>query len=143
MANFDTVVALTDNLERVLRAEGIKFSRALSGDVKSLAASTVPVGNIEYRGESFQYNHGERAGYVEALFDVSVTIRERDGASRVRNQQDWVHRVRSALTVSALNIGELQSSKLVSNVTVTGIKAEAGEGYSVLNAEVTVRYREL
>ncbi len=111
MGNFDTVRAITLNLKALLRAEGIKFSTATYKDDKSIPAALIPFGSVYYEGEGFEYTHGERMGYIEAIFKVRVVLRERDPASMVQVQQEWVHRIRSAVTVAPLNAGALQVSK--------------------------------
>ncbi|MEE9615278.1 MAG: hypothetical protein V3W31_10090 [Thermodesulfobacteriota bacterium] len=143
MANVDTVKAITDNLEVVLRGEGIKFSRKVYEDEKSIPASLIPFGRIFYRGESFEHTNGQKPGYVEIEYLASVVLREKDAADLIRRQQEWVHRIREALTVDALNTGELAASKYVSRVDTTGVDMERRDTLAFVNCKITVRYREL
>ncbi len=60
----------------------------------------------------------------------------------IRSQQEWVHKVRSALSVIALNTGRLEDSKLVSRVDTQSVNVENNGSTSVLNFKVAIRYRE-
>ena len=142
MGNIDTVRAITLNLRSALRGEGIKFSTATYKDDKSIPVALIPFGSVYYEGEGFEYTHGERMGYAEAAFRVRVLLRERDPSSMVPLQQKWIHRIRSAVTVTKLNAGALQLSKLVTGVTIKSISIDNKPGISKLSADVTVRYRE-
>jgi len=145
MSNFDTVAAITDNIQGVLEALGIKFSQKAIEDTKDVPASLLPYGEIFYTGESFEETSGERAGYVEAAFTLVVILRERFARDLIRAEQDWVHRIRGALGVDALNIGDLASSKLVSRVRSGSVGMDKGSGKSglgILSYQVKVRYRE-
>ena len=142
MGNFDTISTITKNLKSALEAEGLKFSLKPYGDKSSIPASLLPFGEIDFRGESFEYTHGQRAGYVEASFGVSVTLSERNALSLVREQQEWIHKLRSAITVEALNTGDLLASKLVSFVENGAVNIEGNGRFSILSMDLTVRYRE-
>ncbi|VAW37808.1 hypothetical protein MNBD_DELTA02-729 [hydrothermal vent metagenome] len=145
MSNFDTVAAITDNIQGVLETLGIKFSQKAIEDTKDVPASLLPYGEIFYTGESFEETSGERPGYVEATFTLVVILRERFARDLIRAEQDWVHRIRGALGVDALNIGDLASSKLVSRVRSGSVGMDKGSGKSglgILSYQVKVRYRE-
>ena len=113
MSNFATIKAITDNLETVLRAKGIKFERKLSdeNDNEGLKASQLPAGEIRYGPEDFEYAHGMKPKYVEVVFTVKILIRERNAKNNIMKVQEWVHNVREAINVNALNIGDLASSR--------------------------------
>jgi hypothetical protein len=143
MSNMDTVKAITDNLQAVLQTEGIKFSRKAYDDEKAIPASLVPFGQIFYRGENFEYTHGQRPGYAEGEFKLRVVLRGRNPADLMRSQQEWVHKIRGALTVDALNVGDLASTGYVSRVVTKGVDIENRENFAFLNYMVAVRYREV
>ncbi len=143
MGNFDTIKAITENMKSALEGEGLKFSLKSYGDKSTVPASLIPLGQIDYRGESFEYTHGQRAGYVEASFGVSITLSERDPRSLVREQQKWNHKLHAAITVDALNVEGLALSKLVSFVEHAGINIDRNGSLSVLSMEFVVRYREV
>jgi hypothetical protein len=142
MTNIDTIHAVTDNLQSGLQNEGIRFSRKTYDDEKNIPASLIPFGEVIYQGEAFEYTHGQRPGYVEARFVFKVVLKERDPVDMMREEQGWVHRIRGAITVDALNTGALLSSKLVSRVTFTGVEVMNRDYISVLVYRVSVRYRE-
>lgn len=145
MSNYNTIQAITKNLEGVLSGLGIKFSPKTFDDAKSIPASLIPLGEIFYNGESFESIYGERPSYIEAEYNLRVTLSERDSVNMMRSQQKWVHLIRGGLTVNALNIGDLASSKLISRVKTEAADAanDNGNGIAVINYRVSVRYREL
>ena len=143
MGNFDTVTAITDNIQRALEAEGINFSRAVYEDERTVPASLIPLGRIFYAGETFEYSHGQRPKYAEAEFAVRVILNERDPVDRVRSQQKWAHGIREALTVAALNTGDLSSTRLVSRVTTARVDAQTRGSTSAVVCRTLVRYREV
>ncbi len=143
MGNFDTVGFVTDNLQSVLKAEGIHFARKAYDDVKSIPSSMMPFGEVYYAAEIFPNTHGERPSYSESEFLVRVAFGRRDPASMVREQQRWVHRVRGVVTVNALNSGSLSTSKLVSRVDLKSINFENKNSGSHMSIRIGVRYREL
>lgn len=143
MSNFDTIKAITDNLQSTLQARGIMFSRATFGGAARVPATLLPHGQIFYGGESFEYTHGQRPGYAQAAFTILVVLSQRDPTDLMRTQQNWVHLIREALTVDALNVDELAATRYVSRVTTAGVDIEEMAGHrAVLNYRVTVRYRE-
>lgn len=145
MSNFDTIQAITTNLETVLKGLGAHFDRATYEDDANIPASLLPYGRIFYIGEIFEEISGERPAYIESEFNLWVTIGERDAQKMIREQQRWIHSVRDGLTVNALNIGDLASSKLISRVITDEARMEQGsnEGVSSVVYSVRVRYREL
>lgn len=144
MTNFTTVKFITDNLESVLKGLGIHFARKTFDDEKNIPSSLLPLGEIRYQGEAFEYTHGERMGYAEAEFALKVVISERDTVDMMRAQQKWAHSIRDALTINALNIAGLVTSKLISRVTTTAVEVDNSrtDGIASLSYRVTVRYRE-
>lgn len=142
MSNFDTIRAVTENMEEVLRKEGICFSLKTYEDERGAPASRLPLGRIHYAGESFQNAYGERPLYAEAEFVIKIVIGERDPADLIREQQRWAHKVRGALFAEALNINGLAASKYVNRVMIQRIDAENRKETSAIVCRASVRYRE-
>lgn len=142
MSNLSTVKAVTDNILSVLKVEGINFSCRTYDSKEQIPASIIPFGELFYLGEDFEYMHSGSYGYVEARFRANVTLDARDPVQTIQREQGWVHSLRSALTVSALNSGELASTKSVSKVTISNMDIENKERFSVLSFKISVRYRE-
>ena len=140
--NFATIKSITDNVQSVLQGQGIKFSRKTYENEKNIPASLLPLGGIYYRGEDFQYTHGQRPGYAEADFFVKVVLQDRDSGSLIRSIQKWIHLLRDALTVNSINIGDLAVSKLASLVTAERVDVENKGDMAVLGFKVKIRYRE-
>lgn len=145
MTDFSTITAITDNLESVLKGLGIHFDRATYETDSDIPASVLPYGRIFYLGEAFEELSGERPAYIESEFNLRVTIGERDPRKMMMEQQRWIHSVRDGLTVGALNIGALASSKLVSRVITDEARIEQNRIDSISSAvcRVKIRYREL
>lgn len=142
MSNFATVSAITDNLQSVLKGQGIHFSKNAFDDPKSISAGSLPMGRIFYAGETFEYAHGQRPLYGEVEYSVRVLLSEKDPDEMMREQQRWTHTVREALTIDALNSGDLAASRPVSRVTVAGVRAENDRHTASLVLRTIVRYRE-
>ena len=142
MGNFDTVDAITTNLREVLVGLGIDFSQSLNDEPGSVPAGRVPFGAVHYSGESFEHHHGQRPGYGEASFAVTVVLRERSAEDAARAQQRWAHSLRDTLTVDALNTGALSQAKPVSAVWVDSVKTDADNPLTFVTVGVTARYRE-
>ncbi|GMR05163.1 MAG: hypothetical protein BMS9Abin23_1106 [Thermodesulfobacteriota bacterium] len=142
MGNSDTVRAITDNIKAVLKSLGIHLSPDIYRDDKNVPASLMPYGHIFYEGEDFEYTNGQRPGYAECSFTIKVLLKERDPSAMVREQQRWVHDIRGALTVNALNAGTLAVTGYVTRVTTRGVDVENSMYLSRLVYSLSVRYRE-
>ncbi|MBI1913036.1 MAG: hypothetical protein HYS21_13700 [Deltaproteobacteria bacterium] len=142
MSNFETVQAITDNLQSVLKKEGIHFSRHSFESEKNIPASLLPLGQIFYLGESFENKFRERPSYIEAEYAIKVIFAERDPEDMIREQQKWAHKIRGALTAAAINTGPLEFSKYVSRVYIARFDAENNRNLSSLACKALIRYRE-
>lgn len=142
MSNFETVSAITDNILGILKATGINFTRKDFDDRKAVPASLMPLGAVFYTGERFESAHGQRPLYAEAEYNIRVLINGRDAEEIIRELQKWAHTVKEALTVDALNTGDLASTKLVCRVTVARVDSENRDDRSALSLRLLVRYRE-
>ena len=143
MSNADTIQAITDNLITVLKGLNLSMSIRPYDDTKSFPATIPPGGDIFYKGESFEFTFGERPKYAEADFEIRLIAEDREPEDQTRNLQILVHSVRDALTINALNVGNLASSKLVSRVTTENVIIENKDAIAVLTYQVKVRYREV
>lgn len=142
MTNFDTVAAITDNMQGALQSGGVRFARKSFDDEKNIPAALLPLGEIFYDGESFADGFGERPAYCEAEFTVRVVIGACDPTDAMREQQRWAHLVREAMTAANLNAGSLSASMPVSRVSVLRVVAENVKGFSSLKCKAVIRYRE-
>ncbi len=142
MSASGTIRAITRNIQKTLQALGICFSIKTSDDAKDLAASGTPAGEIQYKGEAFEHRLGQGPLYIDAEFAINVFFAKKDSADIVREQQDWVHKIKSAMTVDALNSGELSLSKNISRVEMLRAEAMNQKNRSSISCKTTVRYRE-
>lgn len=142
MSDFETIRAITDNLHEALGKAGIHFSRKAYDDEKSLPASLFPFGRIFYLGEAFEHPHNQRPLYSHAEFRVTVQLLLPDQAEMMAEQQRWVHLIRGALTIEALNVNGLSSSRLVSRVNIPKIEVENQKNRSSIQCRASIRYRE-
>ncbi len=138
MANSDTVKAITANLTSVLEGLGFKIED-LSSD-PSMAST--PACEVLYEGEDFEYGHGQKPLYNEIRYLLKVLLNDpRPGTSRDKYAQ-YVHGIREAVTVNALNTGALAASKLVSLVNTTEVTVAYEPPVSTIDYRLNVRYRE-
>ncbi len=138
MANSDTVKGITLNLTSILEGLGLKVED-LSIDPSMVST---PVCVILYEGEDFEYGHGQKPLYSEIRYLLKVMLNDpRPGTSRDR-YAEYVHGVREAVTVDALNVGALLASKLVSLVNTTEVTVTYEPPVSIIDYRLNVRYRE-
>lgn len=143
MSNFDTIKSITDNLQSLLKGLGLNFSREIHEDELKIPAGSIPSGQIFYQSETFEDAFNLRPEYIEASFRLRIVLRERNPIDMMREQQKWTHTTKDALTVNALNIGDLITSKLVSLVATERAESETlSADMGAVNIEVIVRYRE-
>lgn len=143
MSNFDTITAITDNIETVLTGLGINFSSATYENDIDIPASLTPFGQIFYEGEEFEYVHGQKPKYAHSNFLLRVHLEDRSDRELTRSEQKWAHNIRDGLTVNALNVGDLVTTKyvnLVETIEVQAIHNQPRRG--VLEYRVRVSYRE-
>lgn len=139
MANSDTVKAITANLTAILESLGFKVED-LSVD-PSMASTPVCV--VLYEGEDFEYGHGQKPLYNEIRYLLKVMLNDpRPVTSRDKYAQ-YVHAIREAVTVNALNTGALASSKLVSLVNTTEVTVVYEPPVSTIDYRLNVRYKEV
>lgn len=138
--SFENIKTITENMRAALESLGLKFAVG-AVDKDKAAASMLPAGRISYEGESFEPTHGERPGYSEAEFGITVEIRGGDPAEAVAEEQRWAHAVRGALTVDALNAGGLAATKRVSRVRVPKASVASGKESVSVIIKALVRYR--
>ena len=139
---FETLAAITGNIENALKNEGLNVVRKTLDLRGSLPAAMMPLAQVSFKGESFENTFGERPSRAEAAFALRIIIPERPENQELREEQMWAHRAREALTGEALNAGELASSKPVMKVILEGFEVESGGGFSRITMEVKARYRE-
>ena len=143
MSNFDTAKAIIENIKEVLRAQGINFTEATFGDTDDIPASLIPYGRIFYEREIFEYTHGQKPLYAETEFRINVILRDTNQEVLIRDQQEWVHKIRDSVTINALNINDLASSLLVSRVTSDNVEMENFLDVVFIDYRMLIRYREL
>lgn len=143
MGNFATVQAITTNLQTILKAQGANFSLAIH-ETDNVPASLLPLGEVMYEGETFEDTFNQRPSYVDVRWTLRVVLREKTQDSLARELQRWTERIRTAITVDALNTGDLAASLLVSRAELreTRVEPTKDAAMKALLAEVVIRYRE-
>jgi len=139
---YETVAAITGNIETALKGEGLNVARKTLDLKGSVPAGMMPLAQVLFKGEIFENTFGERPSRAEASFSVRITIPERPERTDAREEQMWAHRARAALTEEALNGGVLVSSRPVSKVLLEGFEVESNGGFSSIKMELKARYRE-
>lgn len=139
---YETVSAITDNIEATLTSEGLNVTRKALEIGGSVPAGLLPMAQVWHKGEVFEDTYGERPAYAEARFAVKVILSAKDGLIAAAEEQQLAHQVRSALTVSALNTGELAAARPVSVVRTHGYEIERSGNLATMSMDMNVRYRE-
>ncbi|HEY4706309.1 MAG TPA: hypothetical protein VII64_02545 [Thermodesulfobacteriota bacterium] len=142
MTGFETIGAITNNIEEALRGLGFKFTRKAIEGEESIPAGLLPLARIYYLGERFEDGFGERPLYVDAGFLVRVSFASKEITQLVMEQQRAAHQIREALTIDALNSGALSETKNVSRVAIEECAVRNRGGIPELEMKVAVRYRE-
>lgn len=142
MGNFDTINSISDNIITVLKAKKIDIEVGIDPD-KEVAGSKYPFGRVFNPDEDFQENHGEQSKYVNGVFLIRIYLRNTNEKELDREFKRWVHNIREAITINALNIGDLASTKYVSGVEKLEINKTVVESIGTLDYELQVRYREI
>lgn len=137
-----TISAITENMLELLGRQGLFFLKKAHDDGADIPASLLPAGQLFYKGEVFDATYGQRPTYVEARYSLKVILSERTPEALMQEEQKWCHRIRDALTVDALNVKSLESSRLVSRVAIEAFEAQSRNDLSSLSCDVLVRYRE-
>lgn len=144
MASIDTVQAITANLKEILeKGAGLKFANKVYEGDTAIPSGFLPLGQIFYQGEDFEYIHGQRPGYAEARFLIRVIHQESNPEKLMRELQELLHKVRASVSaVDALNINDLLTSKEVSRVISESDEINNRAESSILSYQVLIRYRE-
>lgn len=138
----ETVAAITDNIEAALSSGGLNVTREATDAGGSVPAGQLPVAQVSYKGEIFEDTFGERPGYAQARFMIKVILPGQDGPTAMAGEQKYAHQVRSAMTCTALNAGELAATQPVVSVRIPGFEIEQSGSLSKVSVDVNVRYRE-
>lgn len=139
---YETIAAITANIEAALKGEGLNVTRRALDSSGSLPAGLMPLAQVSYNGESFESPFGERPSYSEAAFSIKIILPEQPDSPAMTDEQAWAHQAREAVTCCALNGGELALAKPVASVRIPGISVDRGGGFSKISMDVKVRYRE-
>lgn len=139
MANSDSVKAITTNITSILTTQGLSVED-ISGDPET---DTITLAQIHYQGEDFEYAHGMKPLYNEINYLIRMVFNKMSPVLSRDAQAEWIHKVREAITVNALNVGSLATTKLVSLVEHEGADVEYRPPISTINYKLKVRYREI
>ena len=143
MGNFDTVASITANLTKLLKQQGLTFTLEAYEDTTKIPTSVLPHGLLQYLGEVFDQEHGQRPSWDEIKFKIRIVFKSTSADVIIRDQQKWMHKIRDNITVNAMNIDDLASSKLVSWVKIEEGDVDNQLDRSTLECFMLIRYREL
>jgi hypothetical protein len=139
---YETITAITGNIESSLASEGLNVTRKALDSNGSLPAGLMPLAQVSYNGESFESPFGERPCYSEAGFTIKIILPEQPDCPAEPGEQVWAHRAKGAITAAALNSGQLAAAKPVTAVMIPGFRTEYTGGFSKISIDVKIRYRE-
>jgi hypothetical protein len=139
MSNETTVKAIIDNLEAILTTTiGWKLED-LSTDAE---ARTITACQLLYNAETFEDTFGEHPQYNEIDFQILVERTHKTPATRRELAVEYVHKLRTYVTVTTVNVGSLATSQLVSWVAHTGAKIDSDNSTIRISYAIKIRYRE-
>ncbi len=143
-SDFPTLKSIRDNALTILKNQGINFTIETFDNIENIEASILPHGQLRYDRVDYENTHGQRGSYGEILFFTRVVYKNSSKRVAQDNQMEWTDLIRKALTVDALNSGDLAVSKLVSLVTTVNIEVDNTDsgGRTALEYEMSIRYRE-
>jgi hypothetical protein len=141
MTNAANVKAIIANVESIISTTiGYNLEYAIRADED---VDTTPNAVLLYDGEEFEENFGEKPLYNEIKFEILTQFRESDPQDIRDKSVDIIHNYRGNITIDALNVGDISSSKVVSRVDHdTNARAE-GIPVVQLSYQMLVRYREI
>jgi len=143
MASVDTVKSIFKNIETVLKKKGVKFTANEYTNPEDIPAAQFPAGFVDYDGEIFEYPTGMALGYAEVQAAIEVYLIGTEAVRARTLQIEWLHKLRTALTVDALNIDDLVSSLLVSRVDMGSPTVERiTPTIRKVRMEAVIRYEE-
>jgi hypothetical protein len=144
-SDFPTLKSIRDNVFTVLKSKGINFTVETYDNIDNIEASILPHGQVRYDRVDYENTHGQRSSYAEVLFFIRVVFKNNNKKVSQDKQMEWTDLIRKGLTVDALNINDLVTSKLVSLVTTVNIEVDNTDsgGLTALEYEMLIRYREL
>jgi hypothetical protein len=144
MATKDTVLAIYTNLLSIITSLGgvnNKLREIVNGkEVAPMLGG--PQYTVSYKGSDFENSIGERPSYDNSTFEVGIKFTDATVSGITQKAIAAIHGVKEAVTVPALNVGSLVTSKLVSRVSIS--KAEVAQDGANVTATVSIsiRYRE-
>lgn len=101
-----------------------------------------PQFTVAYSGTDFENNYGERPNYDNSTFVVRIKYLDANMRGLHETIIKSIHLVKQAMTIDALNVGDLTTSKLVRRVSVGKATMTSEPPSVIVSIEVTVRYRE-
>ncbi len=137
MGNYETVQAITTNLEAILTSIGLSLE-----DASSEPTGAAPLVKLKYPSDDAEYDHGEKPGRSTINIKLEIEFRESSPDLSRDKQQYWTHMVRDNVSVAVLNVGALSASKLVGRVDQRS-RVEYSAPVSRVFHDIEVRYRQV
>lgn len=143
MSTISTVQSITDNVATILKALSLNVEYDTTVDFGNLPKSNNDFVRLIWLREIPEYTRGQRQSYRETFFELQIIIEERNKQELNRKLQQRVHEVINGLTVDALNIGDLVSTKLITLVEVSqNDDFDYRDTRAMISLELMVRYRD-
>jgi len=139
MSNLDTIKAIEDNLSAIILAQGFMLEDS-SEDQKR---RTKPLCALRHTGEEFGDEYGQKPDYNDIRYTLRISFSDSAPGTTRDKTAEYAHKIRNNVTVNALNVGGLVSSKLIFHVAHEGYSI-TGEGPPETEMEyrLRIRYRE-
>lgn len=142
MDSLNTIKAITANIESNLDILGIDFIKKGYEDIKSVPSVQFPFAEIYYDGEDFEKSLSISPEYSNAHLIIKVYLYENNDELITDKKQEWVHSIKNKLTIENINIKDLESSKLVTNISINEISMKEYTS-NIVSADfkINIRYR--
>lgn len=138
MSDEATEKSIITNLEAIFNGFGW-VQEDLSSNT---TAKTTPFYMLEYQTIDFEENFGQKPRYNELGIIIHILIEAKTATAARDKKSELTHSVRPNVTIDALNIGDLATSKLVSRVGHGPVDSPHSPPKLEVAYPLTVRYRE-
>ena len=141
MSNKDTLQSINTNIETILTSTiGWKLED-LSDKVSTI--KDTPLTTLRFIDLNFEDIYGQKPKYLIAAYEIYVFGIKFTPAEIRDKQAEFAFEIRDNITVDALNVGALATTKYVSRITHRQAENEYSPPQTRLVYPLAVRFREI
>lgn len=146
MSTADTLSAIYDNLKTIIGGiVDVNTSREVMNAFRDDSADVKlggPIAVVLYAGSEFDNSLGYRPKYDTGAFPVIIKFSEPDVSAALKKQMQIIHDIKAAVTVDALNVGELAVAKHISRIEALPPDIRYMPPKNIIQMVFNIRYRE-